>query len=188
MEGDENTARDTRQFWKNLEQLRQNGRTIILSHHMSKPSEGGNRSIRHRARGSTDIMAGVDSAFAIQKKRERLIQVEHVKSRAAEEVGSFIVRFECEGQDGPAQFSLETVPQTSGLLQHSEPNGFALIDEFLKGRNTDIVRSREIIQRLVEKDIRKRSAERILQAYVREGHLEKVKKGQWRKPQPPLAA
>ena len=100
--GNENEAQDIAKFWRNLTPLLQDGRTVILSHHMSKPSPGFHKPVRDRASGSTDIMAEVDAAFAIQQQSSGLLKVEHVKSRAAEEVEAFTLRFECEGEDGPA--------------------------------------------------------------------------------------
>jgi hypothetical protein len=91
MEGSENDAEDVAAFWRNLEQLRKAGKTIIISHHMRKPSYRGINDPQYRASGSTDILAGTDTAIAIAKVNKGLTVVECVKSRNAEEYQNFKV-------------------------------------------------------------------------------------------------
>ena len=92
MDGSENEAKDVSAFWRNLEPLRQAGKTVIISHHMRKPSYRGINDAQYRASGSTDILAGTDTAIAIMKRNKGLIEVECVKSRNAEEPQNFTIR------------------------------------------------------------------------------------------------
>lgn len=101
MDGSENDAEDVAAFWRNLEPLRKAGKTIIISHHMRKPSYRGINDAQYRASGSTDIIAGTDTAIAIKKVNKGLIEVECVKSRNAEEPPNFTVRL-VDSHDGQA--------------------------------------------------------------------------------------
>src|SRR5215813_9596169 len=67
--GDENRAQDVSAFWRNVEPLSRGGTTLIFSHHMKKanPDPRASSSPRDRASGSTDIMAGLDTAYAISR-------------------------------------------------------------------------------------------------------------------------
>lgn len=80
--GDEKEATDVSNFWRNLEPVRLAGITTIVLHHMNKDSEG-ERDLRDRASGSTDIMAGADSGLAITllSQEDSRIKVKGVKGR-----------------------------------------------------------------------------------------------------------
>lgn len=177
--GNENEAQDVSQFWRNVKPLLQDGRTLILSHHMSKPSLGYPKAVRDRASGSTDIMAGVDAAFAIQKQPSGLLKVEHVKSRAAEEIGSFTLTFASEGQNGPAQLTLASPP--SNLRPNTDDVLTNELDSVFQDREEDTVKTREIIEYFTKQGQSRRSTERKLQEWKQAGHIEKVKHGHWRK-------
>lgn len=91
MLGDENKAQDVSAFWRTLEPIWDRGRrTIVVLHHMNKPPAENVREERHRASGSTDILAGVDSAIAVGKievpqHAPRLATVTGIKSRSESE-------------------------------------------------------------------------------------------------------
>jgi RecA-family ATPase len=89
--GSENEAEDVAAFWRNVEPLLRAGKTLIVSHHMRKPKSK-RESQRDRASGSTDILAGTDSALAVQRTKPGVVRVECVKSREAEEADGFVVR------------------------------------------------------------------------------------------------
>jgi hypothetical protein len=179
--GSENEAKEVAGFWRNVKPFLKEGRTLILSHHMSKPSPGFHKPVRDRASGSTDIMAGVDTAFAIEKQQSGLLKVEHVKSRAAEEVGAFTLKFECEGQDGPAQLTLASPP--SNLTPNIDQVRTNELDPFFRDREDDTVKTGEVIEYFTKKGQPKRSTERKILEWEQAGHIEKVKRGHWRKPQ-----
>lgn len=91
MIGDENKAQDVSAFWRSIEPVWDRGnRTIIVLHHMNKPPAENVREERHRASGSTDILAGVDSAIAVGKievpqHAPRQATVTGIKSRSESE-------------------------------------------------------------------------------------------------------
>ena len=89
--GDENEARDMAQFWRNLEPISRQGTTIIISHHMTKPPQQGKRLVRYRASGSTDILAGSDASFAIERVSEDTAKITGVKARDDVELKPFAV-------------------------------------------------------------------------------------------------
>src|SRR5262249_17473569 len=88
--GSENEAQDVSEFWHSVSPILTAGKTLIISHHMRKPSAQGRDEARHRASGSTDILAGADSAFAISRGAGDVMSVECVKSRTAKEAPSFM--------------------------------------------------------------------------------------------------
>lgn len=87
--GNENQACDIAAFWRNATRIFK-GSTLLLSHHMNKPTEGARS--RDRASGSTDIMAGCDAAFAVTRTGTSSARIECVRSRVAEEAPSFSVK------------------------------------------------------------------------------------------------
>jgi hypothetical protein len=93
LEGNENEGEDVSAFWRHLEPLRKAGKTVIISHHMRKPNPMGSNAARDRLRGSTDLLAGTDSAFAVEATREdgrvRSVTVACSKFREAEAPASF---------------------------------------------------------------------------------------------------
>ncbi len=62
--GDEISAKDVAEFWRAWTPVVDAGKTLILSHHMRKAGLNGRGPIRDRFSGSTDILAGTDSALA----------------------------------------------------------------------------------------------------------------------------
>jgi regulatory protein RepA len=65
--GSENDAKDVGEFWRGVDPIMQAGKTLLVSHHMRKPSRQGNDQMRDRVSGSTDIMAGSDSDITIHR-------------------------------------------------------------------------------------------------------------------------
>jgi RecA-family ATPase len=72
MVGSELDAEDVGKFWRNVEPIRAEGKTSIVSHHMRKPSGQGINESRHRASRSTDILGGSGTAFAVTRKDQSL--------------------------------------------------------------------------------------------------------------------
>jgi hypothetical protein len=93
LDGNENEGEDVSAFWRHLEPLRKAGKTVIISHHMRKPNPMGSNAPRDRLRGSTDLLAGTDSAFSVEATRQdgkvRSVTVACAKFREAEAPASF---------------------------------------------------------------------------------------------------
>ena len=98
LKGDEKEASEVAAFWRNVAPLLEEGRTLILSHHMRKAIPKGQNNIRDRASGSTDIMAGLDSSLAVmlEKKQPQTVTLHHTKSRWGEEIEPFTIRLEVD--------------------------------------------------------------------------------------------
>ncbi len=89
IDGSENDAEDVGRMWEAVEPLLKAEKTLILSHHMRKPSAQGSSLVRHKASGSTDILAGADAGFAVTRTTKDSMIIECVKSRIVEEPPAF---------------------------------------------------------------------------------------------------
>jgi hypothetical protein len=89
--GSENDAEDVGRMWEALDPLVRAEKTVILSHHMRKPGLNGSVAVRHKASGSTDILAGADAGFAVTRCTKTSMVIECVKSRVIEEPPPFTV-------------------------------------------------------------------------------------------------
>lgn len=89
--GSENEASDVGRMWEAAEPFVETNTTFILSHHMKKPNPKVNGSARHKFSGSTDILAGADSGYAISKTAKDGLTIECVKLRDAEESEPFAI-------------------------------------------------------------------------------------------------
>ena len=112
--GDENEARDMAQFWRNLEPISRQGITLVITHHMNKPPAQGKRAARYRASGSTDILAGSDASFAVERTGKDTAKLTGIKSRDDVELPPFLVRLDDAGdRTGPVTLTpgLAEAPQ-----------------------------------------------------------------------------
>lgn len=89
--GDENDSRAMAKVIGFLKKLTTDGASVLLLHHHRKESEHSYGSLGERLRGSSSILAGVDSHIRISKKRD-VIEVQQTKSRQAREIDPFTVR------------------------------------------------------------------------------------------------
>lgn len=115
--GDENEAKDLAQFWRNLEPISRQGITCIITHHMNKPPMQGKRAARYRASGSTDILAGSDASFAVERVGEDTAKITGIKARDDVELRPFLVRLDDKGdRQGPV-----TLTPVADLKPESKP-------------------------------------------------------------------
>lgn len=105
MPGDENEAKDVAAFWRNLEPLSRQGITLVVMHHMTKPPQAGRRAARYRASGSTDILAGSDASFAVERVGDQTCKVTAIKARDDREYAPFVVEMS-DGGDRSAPVRL----------------------------------------------------------------------------------
>ena len=85
--GDENSSRDMSKVFKNLRVLTNNGIAVVITHHTNK--QGGYR-------GSTDIMAAVDSFLTVVRKNKHYLTFSQIKQRYSEELDDFEVKVNTE--------------------------------------------------------------------------------------------
>jgi len=188
MVGDENQARDVGEFWARTSPLIEDGRTLVVSHHMKKRSFQGNESTRDRAIGSTDIMAAVDSAFSLNRQKgDTSIRVVHEKSRADEAIKPFAFRL--HSTKDPESISLQWVGNDSSFIQESNPQEHILdqLEQWLSDRSGETIQSSEVIAWFGEKDIPERTAQRMWAGYRKAHHLTSSKQGFYDIPNKPAA-
>lgn len=144
---------------------------------MRKPQQGGNDA-RHRASGSTDILAGADLAFAVDRT-EDCLTLECVKSRTAKETGVFRVRFEDQGQEGHIRMRFDGFIQDRNTRTASQRVG-EFICEFLTLEGGQS-RTGRIEQWLVEHhQVTQSQTEKALQYLKRAGRIERPSHGLWK--------
>jgi hypothetical protein len=165
--GDEKEARDIVQLWRSLEPLFQAGKTVILSHHMRKPGSQGKGANRYRASGSTDLLGGLETAFAMDKKSKGTAIVECVKMREAEEPPPFIVSLYSENNDAPAILRLEGSIEDEKLAR-----ACALIPAFLSAQQEQSAKTKDIHVHLESQGISKTTGERALSVLNEQGRIE----------------
>ena len=104
MLGDENKTMDVAPFWRNLEPLSRDGTTVQITHHMNKPPMEGKRALRYRASGNTDILAGADAAFSVERLGPDTACITGIKARDDVEHSAFTVRLDDAGdRQGPVR-------------------------------------------------------------------------------------
>lgn len=129
MAGDENSAVDVRTFWRRVEPFRQRNKTLIVSHHMRKPQKGSNNPT-YRASGSTDLIAGPDTAIAVlRKERQQLLELAHIKCRNGQEHAPIRVRVEDSGVEEDCPVTIRTInASSSGTISAAEEMAAQIIE------------------------------------------------------------
>jgi hypothetical protein len=171
--GDESMARDVGEFWRAVDVLRDTGMTVLIAHHMRKTSRSGNEA-RQRASGSTDILAGADTAYAIHRVPPDTIKVECVKSRAFPEPPAFGVRICDDGPDSPVEMRYVGDIEQAGKLGKAER---VALDFMVK--ETPPVRTSDLIRHLRDAGVAVRTAERVLPRLAKLGLVRSVARGMW---------
>jgi hypothetical protein len=179
LDGNENEAKDVSAFWRNVEPIVEAGKTLIISHHMRKGSTRSKADSFELASGSSDLLAGVDAAFAVKREKRDAITIEPVKSREVEESAAFAVSLIDEGGDSPVEMRLE------GFMAHARPLGeerretSSLVMAFLALQPERTARTGEIISHLEGRGVSERSGERAIRELAEQGRIAKVKQGVW---------
>lgn len=110
--GSENEQADVSGFWRAVMPITRAGITLIVSHHMRKPHEEGPDNIRHRASGSTDLIAGSDAAWASTRTDQNTATLTAIRIRLSEEPAPFTVEFDFGlGEHGAVTATLGLPPE-----------------------------------------------------------------------------
>jgi hypothetical protein len=123
-------------FWSSLTHLSKAGINMHFTHHMPKPKGDYQPQSKHLASGSTDILAGADSAFSIRRQGTS-ITVTQEKNRAAMEAKPFTVTFIFEGdpQTGPIVVDYgETKSIVEAINEANAATNEAKVLAYLKGQ------------------------------------------------------
>lgn len=132
MAGDENSAGDVRTFWRRVEPFRQRNKTLIVSHHMRKPQKGSNNPT-YRASGSTDLIAGPDTAIAVLRNgRQQLLELAHIKCRNGQEHASIKVRVQDHGSEEDCPVTIQAINTSSSEAIGANEETAAQIIEYLR--------------------------------------------------------
>jgi len=179
--GNENDREAVQRFFDAMRQLFAN-RCILVLHHASKPAQGVSRTSAQRARGSSNIMAQVYSAFFTEKVPKSIGEflIEQTKSGDSEKITPFIVKLISEsGTVTGLEWIMDVVPQE---LKVQEAKGS--IEEILK--STDKMRRQDIINECQGKGISRSTTERALSEMKKDEQVLVEKDGResvysWRK-------
>lgn len=183
--GSELEAKDVSEFWRNVAPILKAGKTLVVSHHMRKFRATGGNASRDRASGSTDILAGADAAFAIQRQSADALVVEHIKSRDEEEAEPFLVTLCEQGKDGPMTMQYEGPTSEARETAKEQDRAADLMVKFLAGRPTQTATAGEINEHLEAAGISERTAQRARSALGKTGRLIRLGGGRWQLPTAP---
>jgi hypothetical protein len=180
-EGNENSAEDVTAFWHAVAPVAKAGKTVVLSHHMKKASPQYPTAARDRASGSTDIMAGLDTAYAVTRNVYRDVSVvECTKAREFDEPDAFAVSMSGESVDHPVVLRYEGLRAEFAAVASKADQTAPLIKAFLASQPDQTADWTAIVEHLVGKGISERTAERVRPAMRRAGELVTAGKGRWR--------
>ena len=143
---EENSAREMSEVTWQIRKLCKAGKTVIVTHHDRK--EGLHRSSpQNRLRGSSDILASVDSHLAITKRGEDTVIVEQAKLRYKKEVRPFELAFREESE--------KTYFEYKGLFEkekNKEEAAKEIILEILREVRPEGLPRNDITQRVREEE------------------------------------
>lgn len=180
--GNENDAGEVGRFWDSIEPILAAGKTLIVSHHMKKPSQNGPLSLKHMASGSTNIVGQLDAAYAVTREAKNAINLECVKSRDTEEPSPFMVGlYDLAGPEPRVELRFLSTKEDIEESPLMVNQGVQLIADLVEGTEQEKYQSKDLKDFLASKGFAERTAERVLQAYSTQGVLEKVSKGVWQR-------
>ncbi len=178
--GSEIEAKDVSEFWHNVKPLLKAGKTFIISHHMRKPNALGNNAPRDRASGSTDILAGADAGYAVQRLGKDAVSVECVKSREAEETEPFVVSLWDESADGPVEMRYEGSHRDYQQMGTKVEKTMAQVEAFVKATPGHTATTSDILVHLKAQGIALKTGERALARMRKEGRVDQPSRGLYR--------
>ncbi|CAI4032311.1 hypothetical protein DNFV4_02740 [Nitrospira tepida] len=148
LHGSENNADEVGAFWRCVDLLRKEGRSLIITHHMKKPSmHGANESV-YRASGSTDVLGGSDSAFAVEKLQANKVCVTCVRARNTPEASPFYVSLHDTGPETPASMRFEGQGGALVVPQSRVEEVANWIEEYLRDQQDQQATTAQIRQNL----------------------------------------
>lgn len=178
MVGSELEAQAVAQFWKALRPFQECGKTVIVSHHMRKTSLHGGNALRDRASGSTDILGGADTAFAVTRTEPGRVVLNWVKSRNAEEAQPFAARFQ-PGDGESLRWTFDGFVMTGDMSETLQQQCFDTIMQHLSDSSPNSLKPGEIKKHVLEKDFQPRTYERAWKNVRESGQVVKYN-GRWR--------
>lgn len=155
--GEENSATEIAKAFSGMRRLVSNDRAIIVIHHHRKPQGFGKKTGSQSIRGSSDILAAVDSHLAIDRK-ETEITVTQTKMRLQPELKPFKaalvptpegpLSFAYQGEDTSENDRIQEAYDEikAALAESIEP---LTIDMIAKGTSLPLARVRQAVKDLI---------------------------------------
>lgn len=175
MVGNENAAGDVQGFFDAMRRLFPNVCILVL-HHASKPAQGVVRTSAQRARGSTNIMAQVYSAFyveALPKSRSEFV-IEQTKAGDAEKFPKFYVELDVQRIEGSDKTKVAGI-NYKGIVPDEEMKtdaAFVAIEGILVAKGS--IGRKELLDMLQAEGISKRTALRAIKQMTEDKKIESV--------------
>ena len=173
--GSENEQMDVIAFYRSLEPLMQRGMSLIIAHHMRKPRQEGPDAVRYRASGSTAIVSGSDSAWALTRTdgQGNTAKMEAIRIRMAQEPPPFTVEFSFNGETGPVSAKLGLSP-----LEASQGGKAALT--ILSLLNGKVGEATAVLEAACGAEgVSRRTFYQALESLEKQGRISKVRHGVW---------
>jgi hypothetical protein len=139
LKGSENDQENVSAFWTGVDPLFKAGKTVYISHHMRKPKAKREQS-RTMASGSTDILAGADGVFALERGTSGPA-LEHLKNRDAKEYGegkplTLRLAFQGHPETGPVVWSVDQARPSVVSIEDAAQRGQQAVLAYVQAHGT----------------------------------------------------
>lgn len=165
---DENSAREMSKVFQKLREFTKHDISILVTQHHRKAGTT-NMGAGNEMRGSSDILAAVDSHLAVSRKEKYYLRFTQEKQRYDEELDPFEVKVSIDEKE---HFTFEYLGTLSKPLDKS-PIVFAAVVELLTEHKE--LATGELLEKVLEKGVstHKQEFSRMLKRWVAEGALPK---------------
>lgn len=143
--GEENSAKDMSKVFKQLRRVTESGIALLVTQHNRKQN-GYSSGAGDSMRGSTDIMAAIDSHIGVSRKNKWYLTFDQTKQRYDVELDPFGVKVNATD----TTFEFEYLGQSDENVDNSEVIRLATI-ELLSEHGT--LNQRDLLTKLKERDI-----------------------------------
>lgn len=140
--GDENNSNEVSQAFELINSLHDVGLSVLITHHHKKTQTGQSLSSSNKMRGSSDILASIDSHLIIQKVNNDTLYFEQNKSRYDFAIEPFTVSIATDG-DSYVKFNYSG---ESNIKQGKSVRAKQAILEVILSKKGDWVSRKEILE------------------------------------------
>jgi len=174
--GNENDRGEVQTFFDAMRQLFP-GVSILVLHHASKPAPGVVRTSAQRARGSTNIMAQVYSAFYVESvaKSKNEFIIEQTKAGDSEKINRFMIELVSEPDPTSPGNTVVTHIEHRGEVQDAEmklQEAVEMIEEMFKA--TSQISRQELIDSLQAEGVSQRTVGRAIKQLQEDKMLDAI--------------
>jgi predicted ATP-dependent serine protease len=175
--GQENSVDDVKEIYKTLRKLRDKyDLTIIVLHHTRK-SNGIKTS--NDLRGSSDILASMDSVFMLNKIKPNVYRISQHKNRDSENIEDITFNVVDKVIDGEDAIYLENATFESTKINSTIDSAKSVISSWIKdGKITDFRTKQVLLRHSVFHS--KSAINSALDELVNEGSIVKLRQGRWK--------